>query len=100
MSVSTCILIFVADNVVDLGAQWVHGETMNIVYSLASQHNLFGSFSHLFDPEKHIFFTINGEMIPKEEGAKALEIYNTIGEKVSNANTNQYLNLGDFFVNE
>ncbi|XP_032672835.1 uncharacterized protein LOC116844858 isoform X2 [Odontomachus brunneus] len=63
------------DNAVDLGAQWVHGETGNVVCELAYKYNLLGSFCTFFDASKHEFFTINGERIPKEESVEALTIY-------------------------
>lgn len=70
-----------ADNVVDLGAQWVHGESGNVVYELASKHDLLGSFFSLLDASKHKFVTINGEIIPEEESIEALTTYFTISDE-------------------
>lgn len=91
------ILICSGDNVVDLGGQWVHGETGNVVYELASKHNLLGSFSAFFDPSKHDFYTINGERIPKEESTKALTIYHNMMEEAADELINVEGTFGEYF---
>jgi len=60
---------------VDLGAQWVHGQSGNIVFELASKHDLLDSSAILLDPSKNEFVTFNGEIISNEESSKALVIY-------------------------
>lgn len=85
---------------VDLGAQWVHGEIGNVVFGLASKHNLLSSFSILIDPAKHTFVTSNGEVIPKDENSEALTIYFNI---VNNAKENlekETGSFGNYFVRE
>lgn len=91
------ILIFPGDNVVDLGAQWVHGEVGNVVCELGSKHNLFGSFGTFFDPSKHEFFTINGERIPKKESIEALKIYHHIMEQASHELSKTQGSFGVYF---
>ncbi|XP_011142812.2 uncharacterized protein LOC105185188 isoform X2 [Harpegnathos saltator] len=85
------------DNVVDLGAQWVHGEIGNVVYDLASKYNLLGSFCTLFDTSKHEFFTINGERISKEESMKALTIYFDLMKKASDDLGKAEGSFGNYF---
>ncbi|XP_072765304.1 uncharacterized protein [Anoplolepis gracilipes] len=90
------------ENVVDLGAQWVHGESGNIVFELASKHNLLGSFSNFLDPSKHNFVTSNGEIIPKDESNEAVTIYFNI---IDNAQKDNILkketgSFGNYFIKE
>ncbi|XP_018364708.1 PREDICTED: uncharacterized protein LOC108762270 isoform X3 [Trachymyrmex cornetzi] len=54
------------ENVVDLGAQWVHGESGNVVFELASKYDLLGSFAVLYDSNKHEFVTINDKVKQEE----------------------------------
>ncbi|XP_014477867.1 PREDICTED: uncharacterized protein LOC106746142 isoform X2 [Dinoponera quadriceps] len=84
-------------NVVDLGAQWVHGETGNIVNEFASKHNLLGSFCTFFNPSKHEFFTISGEKIPKEESIEALTIYYNMMKEAPNELGETEGSFGDYF---
>jgi len=44
-----------ASNVIDLGAQWCHGEEGNVVYNLASPYKLFESATTKYDKFKFIF---------------------------------------------
>lgn len=85
---------------IDLGAQWVHGESGNMVFELASKQNLLGSFSSLLDSNRHNFITIKGEMISKEETLEALAIYNNITEQAPEGLKKQQGNFGDYFVKE
>lgn len=92
------ILIFLGEHVVDLGAQWVHGQSGNVVYEMASKHNLLSSFAVLLDPSKHEFVTINGEIIPTEESSKALMIY---FDKMEQEKLKEEKgNFGDYFIRE
>ncbi|XP_018406624.1 PREDICTED: spermine oxidase-like [Cyphomyrmex costatus] len=89
------------ENIVDLGAQWVHGESGNVVFELASKHDLLGSFADLFDSNKHEFITINGEIIPTEESSKALMIYYDNLDKVKQEKLKEERgSFGDFFIRE
>ncbi|XP_011160013.2 uncharacterized protein LOC105196007 isoform X2 [Solenopsis invicta] len=86
------------EHVVDLGAQWVHGQSGNVVYEMASKHNLLSSFAVLLDPSKHEFVTINGEIIPTEESSKALMIY---FDKMEQEKLKEEKgNFGDYFIRE
>ncbi|KAL6260754.1 hypothetical protein P5V15_008277 [Pogonomyrmex californicus] len=86
------------DNVVDLGAQWVHGQTGNVVFQLASKHDLLDSNAGLLDPSKHEFITINGEIMPEKESSEALMIYyNIVKQAELNKERGSY---GDYFIRE
>lgn len=88
------------ENVVDLGAQWVHGEIGNVVFELASKHNLLSSFSILIDPAKHTFVTGNGEVVPKDESSKALTIFFNIVDNAKENLEKETGSFGNYFVRE
>ena len=95
------ILIFPGENVVDLGAEWVHGESGNIVFQLASKHNLLNSSAFLRDFSKCEVITINGEIMPNEESTKALTLYfNIMGKMEQVELKNETGSLGDYFIRE
>lgn len=88
-----------SDNVVELGAQWVHGEHGNIVFDLASPHKLLDSSKCFNDFDKHIFVTANGEILSKKESVEAFKIYYDISENISDSihNAESY---GEYFINQ
>ncbi|XP_011688274.1 PREDICTED: uncharacterized protein LOC105450226 [Wasmannia auropunctata] len=89
------------ENVVDLGAQWVHGQSGNVVFDLASKHNLLSSFAVLRDNSKHEFVTINGEIMPCEESSKALTIFENILDNVTQIELKEERgSLGDYIIRE
>ncbi|XP_024868108.1 polyamine oxidase 1-like [Temnothorax curvispinosus] len=63
------------DNVVDLGAQWIHGGSGNVVFDLASKHDLLSSDAFLFNSTKYEFATVDGEIMPVEESSAAVRIH-------------------------
>lgn len=85
---------------VDLGAQWVHGEIGNVVFELASKHNLLSSFSKLIDPAKHNFFTSNGEVVPKDESKEAITIYFNIINNAKEKLETETGSFGSYFIRE
>ncbi|XP_043269280.1 spermine oxidase isoform X3 [Venturia canescens] len=89
-----------ADNVVDLGAQWVHGESQNIGYNLASPHGLLESSHNLNDFEKHSFVNSKGELIPAEQASKVWKLYYEISDKASEELRNRNGSYGEYFVEE
>lgn len=93
-------LIFSGENVVDLGAQWVHGESGNIVFELASKYDLLSSCAIMFEPNKHEFVTINGEIMPEEESSAALMIYHNNLEKMKQDLEQERGSYGDYFLRE
>ncbi|XP_055838192.1 spermine oxidase-like [Episyrphus balteatus] len=52
------------DNVIDLGAQWCHGEKDNIVFELANKHNLLESTGDVY--QNYECIRSNGEILPEE----------------------------------
>jgi len=96
------ILIFPGENVVDLGAQWVHGQSGNVVFELASKHDLLDSFAVLLDLSKNEFVTINSEIIPNEESSKALMTYykNIINKVKQEELKEEEGSYGDYFTRE
>ncbi|KYQ55637.1 hypothetical protein ALC60_05481 [Trachymyrmex zeteki] len=89
------------ENVVDLGAQWVHGESGNVVFDLASKHDLLDSFAVLYDSNKHEFITINGEVISNDESNEALMIYyNNLNKVKQEKFKEERGSFGDFFIRE
>lgn len=92
---------FSADNVIDLGAQWVHGEEGNVVFELANPHNLLDDSdcneNGLF---KNLFSDAQGKIIPPEQGAQAMNIY----YKISGSDTEELKewngSYGDFVKNK
>lgn len=85
---------------VDLGAQWVHGESKNVVFEFASKHDLLDSFSILLDPTKHNFVSGNGEMMPKDESNEALTIYFNILKNGQEELKEVTGSLGNYFIKE
>ncbi|CAK9807642.1 Peroxisomal N(1)-acetyl-spermine/spermidine oxidase, partial [Anthophora quadrimaculata] len=88
-----------SDNVVELGAQWVHGELGNIVFNLASQHKLLDSSKCFNDFDAHIFVTANGEILPKEETVETLRRYYDISENISDE-VYDAESYGEYFVKQ
>ncbi|XP_031773842.1 spermine oxidase isoform X1 [Apis florea] len=88
-----------SDNVVELGAQWVHGEHGNIVFDLASPHKLLDSSKCFNDFDRHIFVTASGEILSKKESVEAFKIYYDISENISDSihNAESY---GEYFINQ
>ncbi|XP_011688273.1 PREDICTED: polyamine oxidase-like [Wasmannia auropunctata] len=89
------------ENVVDLGAQWVHGQIGNVVFELASKHNLLSSFAVQRDFSKQEFVTINGEIMPREDNIKILTIFENILDKLNQTEfKEERKSLGDNFIRE
>ncbi|RLU21371.1 hypothetical protein DMN91_005744 [Ooceraea biroi] len=84
------------DNVVELGAQWIHGQSGNVVYSLASKYDILGTFDVMLDPNRHTFVTINGEIIPKKESNEILMMYFNIMEEAREELNEEKGSLGDY----
>lgn len=90
-----------AENVVELGAQWVHGQSGNVVFELVSKYDLLGSCALLLEPSKHEFVTVNGEIMPVEESSAALMIYHNILDKAKLTEFKQEKgSFGDYFIKE
>ncbi|XP_008549418.1 spermine oxidase isoform X1 [Microplitis demolitor] len=91
------------DNVVDLGAQWVHGEKGNVVYKLAQPHGLIESSSKLKNYENHIFATSDGKILPTKESAEIWKLFYLISDQVDKnlkGNEEKFKSYGDYFISE
>lgn len=84
-------------NVVDLGAQWVHGESGNIVFELASKHGLLDTFN-LLDFNNHDFVTSNGELQPKDESTEALMVYFNILDESHEELERETGSFGNYYI--
>lgn len=85
----------------DLGGQWVHGQSRNIVFELASKYDLLSlSAGQFYNPDKHEVVTIN-EIIPKEESNAVLMIYFNIIKKLNDVELEtKEGSLADYFIKE
>ncbi|XP_034193646.2 uncharacterized protein LOC117610410 [Osmia lignaria lignaria] len=86
-----------SDNVVELGAQWVHGERGNVVFDIASPHKLLDSSKCFNDFGGHVFVTAKGEILPKKEATETVKIYYDISENITDA-INDTESYGEYFI--
>ncbi|XP_013114541.2 spermine oxidase isoform X1 [Stomoxys calcitrans] len=63
-----------ADNVIDLGAQWCHGEKDNMVYELAHKHDLLDSTGDVY--ESYQCVRSNREVVPEDISQRLKDIVN------------------------
>ncbi|KAG7190621.1 hypothetical protein KM043_006707 [Ampulex compressa] len=89
-----------SENVVDLGAQWVHGEEGNVVFGLASQYQVLDSSKYFNDLAKHVFVTCNGEIIPKHESEELLKIYYNLSDFEEGRFDNADYSYGEYMTQE
>lgn len=94
------IYMFLAENVIELGAQWCHGEENNIIYSLAAPHNLLESSTNINDPTKHIFVNSLGEVLSRQESLEIQRIYYKISDTLDKVNHKPESSYGDYFVEQ
>lgn len=94
------LLLCVAETVIELGAQWCHGEEKNIVYSLAAPHNLLESSKNINDPTKHIFVNAIGEVVSEQETVELIRIYDKIVDEGVETNHKPGTSYGDYFVKQ
>ena len=83
---------------IELGAQWCHGEKKNVVYDLASPYNLLESSTNIHDPTKHIFVNSLGEIISKKETVEVLRIYHKIVDNLDEVVNVPGTSYGDYFT--
>lgn len=62
------------DNVIDLGAQWCHGEKDNVVFELANKHNLLDSTGSVY--ENYDCIRSNREVVPTKVSQRLKDIVN------------------------
>ncbi|XP_044017962.1 spermine oxidase-like isoform X1 [Aphidius gifuensis] len=88
------------DNVVELGAQWVHGEKGNIVHKLAQPLGLLESSYNLNDFNKNTFVNSQGVVMPKSESAEVWKFYYMINDKAEEDLKDAIGSYGDYFIKE
>ncbi|XP_053664032.1 spermine oxidase-like [Anopheles marshallii] len=71
-------------NVLDYGAQWVHGKENNFIYDMASQYGLIEIEQH---KENDLYYKSNGEPVPKEASDLVIDTLYTLLEDVNSLQT-------------
>uniref|UniRef100_A0A1A9Z0N5 Amine oxidase domain-containing protein n=1 Tax=Glossina pallidipes TaxID=7398 RepID=A0A1A9Z0N5_GLOPL len=87
-----------ADNVIDLGAQWCHGEKDNIVYELAHKHNLLQSTGDVY--ESYQCIRSNREVVSESISQRLKDIVNDslVTRQMELRNSNG--SLGSYLTNK
>ncbi|XP_055597988.1 spermine oxidase-like isoform X2 [Uranotaenia lowii] len=85
-----------AANVIDLGAQWCHGEVKNVVYGLGSRFNVFDSNRARY--ENFPLTKSNGQEVPREVSEKLINLMWTILETYRNELSQHRGSLGSFIM--
>lgn len=85
-----------AANVVDLGAQWCHGEVNNVCYKLGSRYNVFDSNSARY--ENFILTRSDGKQIPLEQSEKLIGLMWSILDSHKNELSQYRGSLGAFVM--
>jgi hypothetical protein len=88
------------DGVVELGCQWVHGEEGNVVFSMASQHDLLMDSLFSEDYEKMVFIDSSSNIVNRETGAKLFGILDGISTSRVTDLVNYTGSLGEYFNHE
>ncbi|XP_013118034.2 peroxisomal N(1)-acetyl-spermine/spermidine oxidase-like [Stomoxys calcitrans] len=83
-----------ADNVIDLGAQWVHGEVNNIVYEMVQDHEWLDSTGEIYKSFECI--RSNGEVVPVKIRDRLKEIFTRIIENCSKDLSTYNGSFGDY----
>ncbi|XP_037036759.1 spermine oxidase-like [Bradysia coprophila] len=85
-------------NVLDMGAQWCHGEVGNVVYEMAKGKDLLST--HVVDVSVGNLFRSNGEAIPKEIASKL----NAVGHGIDSGFSEEQIvyngSMGNFFADK
>lgn len=83
-------------NVVDMGAQWCHGEKDNVVFELSNKFKVFESATTKYD--KFLFIRSNGEWIKSEIGDKLMAIGISLVEDYKEELKTYQGSLGSFII--
>ncbi|XP_024943556.1 peroxisomal N(1)-acetyl-spermine/spermidine oxidase isoform X2 [Cephus cinctus] len=89
-----------SENVVELGAQWVHGERNNVVFDLASPLNLLDSSRNINDFTKYTFVDVHGNISSQEQCTEVLKIYYDISDQAANGLNHMEESYGEYFTRE
>lgn len=84
------------DNVIDIGAQWCHGEVGNVVYEMAKDHALVQP-SSLVDINGIEYRYFNGEIADKSKTMKLDDLANEIADD-SEVYRQYNGNYGDYII--
>ncbi|XP_055630502.1 spermine oxidase-like isoform X2 [Toxorhynchites rutilus septentrionalis] len=87
-----------AANVVDLGAQWCHGEVNNVCYEMGSKFDVFDSNSAKF--KTFVLTRSDGEQIPSEQSEKLTMLVGTIMDSHKNELKHYRGSLGAFLMDK
>uniref|UniRef100_A0A4Y0BM39 Amino_oxidase domain-containing protein n=1 Tax=Anopheles funestus TaxID=62324 RepID=A0A4Y0BM39_ANOFN len=71
-------------NVLDYGAQWVHGKENNFIYDMASKYGLIEIEQH---KENELYFKSSGEPVPKDVSDRVIDTLYTLLEDVHSLQT-------------
>lgn len=83
-------------NVVDLGAQWCHGQVDNVVHELGSKCNVFASNTAKYDGSK--FYQSDGTELSSEIGDQLMGLVIAIVEEFKDEMQRYQGSLGNFIV--
>uniref|UniRef100_A0A2C9GRY9 Amine oxidase domain-containing protein n=1 Tax=Anopheles arabiensis TaxID=7173 RepID=A0A2C9GRY9_ANOAR len=81
-------------NVLDYGAQWVHGKENNFIYDMASQYGLIEVEQH---KENDLYYKSTGELVPKETSDRVLEMLHTLLEEDADSLRSYTGSLGAYY---
>ncbi|KAJ9577372.1 hypothetical protein L9F63_006052, partial [Diploptera punctata] len=85
------------DAVVDLGAQWVHGEEGNVVFNLAKQHNVLMETALGTLVGSNAYIDEEGRLIPASVADAYFKVYLEILDTAETQLHNYTGSLGDYF---
>lgn len=84
------------DTVLDLGAQWCHGEDHNVVYQLVKDLNVLETSFNNY--EDNTFYSSNRKLVDKNLTDLLSKIAVSIFEDRENMNSMKYTTYGDYFI--
>lgn len=87
-----------ASNVVDMGAQWCHGEKDNVVFELANKLNVFSSASTKYNEFE--LRQSDGTIVNREKGNLLAELAMSLVECYKGELKDYQGSLGHFIVNK
>lgn len=81
---------------IDLGGQWCHGQTRNVIYELVNKHFTFGDTG--FDNTDETYHLSTGKLADQKQCVKLASLAETIMENSYTEMERYNGSLGDFFV--
>ncbi len=87
------------DGFVELGAQWIHGEESNVLFEMASSHNMHRHSSvTCFDNLQ--FVRSSSEMLNQNVRDRLWNGFKSIRKSVNRVHLKQFKSSGHYFLNE